>query len=214
MLSPAKARSRPNTTGSCWELPAIVLLPLSFGVLESCSAFPHLWPLRPVSSSFQSCTGWVSAGDGDKCQLLSRSTHSCLSYVSDVQVPLCHFLLIQQRKSFSGWPGCLVAPPHLTSPSRLVCCKKGCGEPCSRTGWDGGDLQRLPSSVSHISTSCNNSSERHHHHLLDLCHRIMKWVRWDLKAHPLQPPAMSRDTSHQTRFSQAPPSPALDTARV
>lgn len=41
----------------------------------------------------------------------------CLSFVSvsDVQVPLCHFLLIQQRKSLSGWSGCLVPSSPLPS---------------------------------------------------------------------------------------------------
>lgn len=46
----------------------------------------------------------------------------CLSYVSvsDVEVPLCHFLLIRQRKGFSGWSGCLVAPPHLSLQTGLL----------------------------------------------------------------------------------------------
>lgn len=110
-------------------------------------------------------------------------------------MPLCHVPLIQQRKSSAGGSGCL------TSPSRLVCCTQSCAESSSRTGWAGGDLQRLPH-PSTVSTSAPTSviSVRDIITSPGFTPQDTKWGRWDLRAHPAAAPCHEQGHCHQTRL--------------
>lgn len=152
---------------------------------QSCSharRFTHQTSLHQLSivPRLSICTGW-----GCKCQLLPRSSHSCVTHMAVSVMVRCHFAISFSfsRESFSGWSGCL------TCPFRLACCKKRCGE--STQGLDGleetsrGCLIPVP-----CPTSAPTSVISVRGIIISpgLHHRIMKRLRWDLEAHPVPAP--------------------------
>lgn len=126
------------------------------GIVSNCSSAPfllgpvvmlcfptHLAPSKQSPAAFSCAQAEVCKGWGYKNQLLSRSAHSCVCPMSVSVMLKCHFAIsfsLGRERVFLG--GQDAWWPHLTSPFRLVCCKKRCGEFYSRTGWDGGEWRR------------------------------------------------------------------------
>lgn len=127
------------------------------------SAVPHIWPHQ---------TSLHQLPVVHKAECVHRMGVQVLAAVQEHPL-LCPHLSVMLKCHFASsfsfsreffWVVRMPGGPTSALPADWCAVKRG-GESFSRTGRDGGDLQRLPhpSTMSHISTFFNNFHEKYHH---------------------------------------------------